>query len=142
MAAKGQLTVRTWPQNCSFYRVVLWLFKTYKPSEAKSSLCALFLFLHLLQYVKGRSKTYAYIPDSESCGDMSIYLRWTRLLFVVKVIYGSILRPCVPKQYLQCMSKNIQGRPLTSWLKNELKIRRNAKLITFLCVYLHGGSFW
>ena len=44
MAAKGQLTVRTWPQNCSFYRVVLWVFKTYKPSEAKSNLfCAVFI---------------------------------------------------------------------------------------------------
>ena len=34
MGVKGQLTVRTWPKNCSVYRVVLWVLKTCEPSTA------------------------------------------------------------------------------------------------------------
>ena len=132
MAAKGQLTVRTWPQHCSFYRVVLWVFQTYKPSEAKSNLfCAVFILA---------PATVCQRKIKNLCRIMWWYVDLSPLDCYCSHLWFHPA-PCVPKQYLQCMSKNIQGRPLTSWLKNELKIRRYANLLTFLCVYLRRGWF-
>ena len=108
MAAKGHLTVRTWPKNYSFHWIVLWVFKTYKPSEAKSShFCSVFILAPVK--VCHRKIKNLYIPDSESCGDMSTYLPWTAV--------------CC-QSHLWCP---IHSRTTSNGVKP--KIRRNAKSI-------------
>ena len=74
-----------------------------------------------------------HIPNSESCDDTSSHVPLTAPLLSKSCLWFH-LAPCVPKQYLQSRSKNIQGQPLMRWLKNELKIRRSAKSIIFLHV--------
>ena len=58
----SRFTVRTWPKTCTVYPAsamgVQNILNRVKLKAASSA-------LHLLQYVKGRLKTYAYIPDSE-----------------------------------------------------------------------------